>query len=101
MLYGEVVAAAAVLTRNDRPAKLAPLCPPANDPIRHLQRRLAATHYRIGCIDVSFFVTMESPSTRQAPDRPCLLRWRAALKVMSPCGARPASFTETSLSTIS
>src|SRR3569833_2316418 len=30
---------------------------------------------------------MESLSTRQALNWPCLLRWRAALKVMSSCGA--------------
>ncbi|EJT68061.1 hypothetical protein GGTG_14360 [Gaeumannomyces tritici R3-111a-1] len=73
--------------------------PPASDLVRHPQRRLAATHYRTGCTDVSSFVTMESPSTRQALGRLSLPRWRVASRDTSPC-SRLASFIGTFRSTI-
>jgi hypothetical protein len=81
-------------------AKLTPLYPLANDPARHLQLRLATAYCQIGYIGVLFFVTMESPSTRRAPERRYLPHWRAALKDTSPC-ARPDFSIETSQSTIS
>lgn len=72
---------------------------PASDPVRHLQPRPVSLYSQIGYIGVSSFVTMERPSTRQAPDRLCLPHWRAALQDPSPC-ARQASSTDTSQSTI-
>src|SRR3569833_1431077 len=93
-------AATALLARSDLRAKLALLCPLASDPVRHLQRRLAATQCQIGCNGVSFCGITESPSTGRTPERLSLPRSRAALKDTSPC-AGLASSTETSPSTTS
>ena len=40
------------------------------------RRQLIAIHYQLEYIDVLFFVDLEGRSTRQAPQEPCLLRWR-------------------------
>ena len=77
----------------------APL-PPNSGHVRPLQRMLAVMLCQIGYIGVLLFATTDSPSTRRAPDPPCLRHWRAVLTVTSVCTGL-ASYTETYQSTIS